>query len=395
MSNIRVVGEEGSFTWDATVNRYGKKNRLIGVPGQPELIKKLSLKQKNRIKDASVVPIWNSNSGTISFDQKTGENLTAGVLKGDSGAVMDLWGRRIVFTMGINGKRLAHNGTVYSVAVARAQCSDFFDTHKNIKFDSDKTKTTNIALRNFQKDKQDGNGLLCNIELLKKHSITIVKGDFANPFNYTVFFGLNRYPKRGPIRPKISLGCFLMDLQGQTGLPTEFIAHWNDITKSREILTAKNILLALPKIDFILRYEQAKALILMETPARKDLKNPWVDVSGDTNIDSLGQVGLLRKSFAMETCDLVKGLRKDKRKVVFYGKSEKGNCFWACPALNISVHGFEPELVKNCAKIQVIRLNNLFKEGIKFSDEATKILKQFSKNEAGVKLASNSKPEPR
>lgn len=393
MSNIYVVGEEGSFTWDATIKRYGKGNRLIGVSSQPELLKKLSINGKNRIKVASVAPIWNSNSGTISFDQKTGENLTAGALKGDSGNVIDLWGRRIIFSLGLQGARLAHNGTVYSVAVAKAQCSDFFDKNKSIKFDSDKTKTTNIALRNFQKDKNPGNGLLCNIELLKKHKIRIIKGDFANPFNYTVFFGLNRYPGKKADRPKISLGCLLMDLQGQTGLPTDFITYWNDITKSREILSAQNILHASPKIDFILRYEQSKALVLLEMRARKDLSNPWLDISGDSNIDSLGQVGLLRKSFALETCELIKGLRKDRRKIIFYGKPGKGNCFWACPSLNISVHGFEPELVKNCAKIQVIRFSNLFKEGVKFSDEAVRILRQFNKNEALIKLAADSKPE--
>lgn len=176
-------------------------------------------------------------------------------------------------------------------------------------------------------------------------------------------------------------------------MPTEFIAHWNDITKSREILSAKNILYASPKIDFILRYEQSKALVLLEMTASKDLSNPWLDVSGDSSIDSLGQVGLLRKSFALETCELVKGLCKDKRKVIFYGKPGKGNCFWACPSLNICVHGFEPELVKNCAKIQVIRFSNLLKEGVKFPDEAVRILRQFDKNEALVKLAADSKLE--
>ena len=183
MSNIYVVGEEGSFTWDATIKRYGKGNRLIGVPSQPELLKGLSIKNKKRIKGAAVAPIWNSNSGTITFDQKTGENLTAGALKGDSGNIIDLWGRRIIFSLGVHETRLASDGTVYSVAVAKAQCSDFFGKNKTIKFHSDTTKSTNIAFRDFNKDKKNGNGLLCNIELLKKHNIRIIRGDFANQFN--------------------------------------------------------------------------------------------------------------------------------------------------------------------------------------------------------------------
>lgn len=393
MPKIHVVGDEGSFTWLVSVERYGKGNRLIGGYGQQDLLKKLSRKKKNRIKESSVVPIWNSNFGTVAFNKKAGEDLTAGTLRGDAGDIIDVWGRRIAFNLGVHGSKLAKDGTVYSVAVAQAQCSDFFDTHKGIKFDGDKTKTTNIACRNFLNNRKDGNGLLCSIELLEKHKIQIIKGDFANPFNYTVFFGVNRYPSKKEFIPKISLGCFLMDLQGQNGLPTEFIAHWNDITKSKDILGAKNIIQSLPRINFILRFEQSRALVLMEMPARRDLVNPWVDTAGDSKIESLGQVGLLKKSFIFETCGLIESFHRNKRKAIFYGRDGKGSYFWFCPPLKIAVHGFEAELVKNCARIQVIRLNNLFKEGLEFPDEAKAILRQFPKREKSLKLAANSKPE--
>ena len=391
MPKIHVVGKEGSFTWLASVERYGKDNRLIGGYGQQDLLKKLSRERKDRIKDPSVVPIWNSNFGTVEFNKKMGEDLTAGTLKGAAGNIIDVWGRRIKFILGVHGSELAKNGTVYSVAVAEAQCSDFFDKYGGITFDG--CKTTNIACRKFLSNKKDGNGLLCSIELLERHKIHVIKDNFTNSFNYTVFFGLNQYPSKKKIIPKVSLGCFLMDLQGQNELPMEFLEYWNDITKAKDISEAKNIIQVLPKINFILRFEQSRALVLVEMPARRDLANPWVGTARDSPVELLGQVGLLKKSFTFETCDLIKSFRGNRQKAIFYGKDREGRCFWSCPTLKIVMHGFEAGLVRNCARIQVRRLSNLFKDGLKFPDEAKIILGQFPKNEKLLKLAEDSKPE--
>jgi hypothetical protein len=322
--------------------------------------------------------------------------LTAGALKGDAGQITDLWGKHIIFNLGVHGNKLSNNGVVYSVVVAKRQCSDFINKNK-VSFKG--SKTTNIACQKFLDNKKAGNGLLCSLDLLKKHGINIIQQNIENPFNYTVFFGLNKYPGKTKNMPKVSLGCFLMDLQGHNELPTDFNSHWSDITKTREILSARNVLSVLPKINFILRYESSKALLLMEMPVQKGLDDPWGGISGDTDIELLGQVGLLKKSFADETCDLIKTYPVDSRKVVFYGKKHiesgevKENYFWVCDALKISVHGFEYELVKNCAKLQVIRMNNLLKEGIDFPNEAKEVLGQFSKNEKTLKLAADSKPD--
>lgn len=397
MSNIHIVGEEGSFTWSATNDRYQGNNNLKGGYDQQQLLEKLSKSAKDRIVETAIVPIWNSNYGTIVVNKRTKEDLTAGVLKGDAGQIIDLWGKHIIFNLGVSDNKLSQNGVVYSVIVAERQCSDFFNENKKVLFKG--YKTTNLACQEFLGNKKNGDGLLCSMDLLVKHGINVIKQNIENHFNYTVFFGLNKYPEETKNTPKVSLGCFLMDLEGQTALPTDFINHWNDITKTKAILSSRNALSILPKINFILRYESSKALLLMEMPVQKGQDDPWEGISGDTDIELLGQVGLIKKSFARETCDLIKTFPLDSRKVVFYGKKHvnskgvKENYFWVCDALKISVHGFEYELVKNCAKLQVIRLNNLLKEGIAFPDEAKEVLEQFSKNEKILKLAADSKPD--
>jgi len=398
MGNIHVVGGENSFTWLASRSRFGKKHRLINGGDQQILLKKLATKNKKRLTDPAVVPIWNSNSGAIVLDDRTQENLTAGTLKGDAGKIVDLWGKQISFSLGTLGNKLSKKCAIYSVIVAKHQCSDFFITNDMTFCDA---STTTIACQDFIAKGQNGDGLLCSVELLRKNKINILKKDVANPFNYTVFFGLNKYPAKNQYTPKISLGCFLMDLQGHNDLPTEFILHWNEIAKSKNIISKKNIIHSMPKIVFILRFEESKVLLLMEMPIKKGLKNPWMPVSGDSSVKLLGQVGLLNKSFSKEISGLSMRFRRLPKKdiSIFYERRYEDqnkkicNCFWSCPQLNISVHGFEPDLVKNCARLQVDRLNNLSKEGMNLLPEVKSILNRYDKDIGALKLANDSKPD--
>ena len=65
MANIYLVGDKGSFTWLASRRRFGKNHKLINGGSQQELLKKVSVKNKNRIRESTIVPVWKSNSGTI------------------------------------------------------------------------------------------------------------------------------------------------------------------------------------------------------------------------------------------------------------------------------------------------------------------------------------------
>ena len=66
---------------------------------------------------------------------------------------------------------------------------------------------------------------------------------------------------------------------------------------------------------------------------------------------------------------------------------------WVCPALNISVHGYDKKLVKKCAEIQVRHLKSLLDAGIELSETAVKELNRFSKDPGSLNLAADSEPE--
>ena len=136
MTIIFVVGDNGSFTWEATIKRFGSTHKLTNGGSQLQLLRKLLRINKRRIVGSSIVPIWNSNSGTIVLDDKTNEDLTAGTLKGDAGKIIDLWGERIIFGFGVVGKKLVKGAKIYSVSVAEWQCSDFIAENPDAIFGS-------------------------------------------------------------------------------------------------------------------------------------------------------------------------------------------------------------------------------------------------------------------
>jgi hypothetical protein len=66
---------------------------------------------------------------------------------------------------------------------------------------------------------------------------------------------------------------------------------------------------------------------------------------------------------------------------------------WICPALNISVHGYDKDLVRKCAEIQVRYLQSLMNTGIALSDTARGVLQRFAENPDVLKLSPDSVPD--
>ena len=395
MAKVHIVGGKDSFTHIAWKKRYGNKNPFESH-SHADLVTAL-LERRIPIDEVSIVPLWNSNSGTVNMNQKT---KTPYIFSGQAGDIVDLWPNRITYTLGVKGDNLSDKCKIFSVKVASDQCRKFL---KKIKVHNTKRfkghNTTTEAGTSFQKNAVIGDGLLCSEMFLKDNGIATKSDRVTNPYNMTIFSTLNSLPKlRIKSRGKMfSLGCIITELNGNE-LPPEFRDYWKSLFTSHQAEDSIDILYEIPKILFILRYEQSKALMLLEMPSDTP-QNPWPEPERGTDvmdndleiIDSKGQVGLIHKSFSTEEKTLfLNHFMVAEDKIVFYGLGE--TFIWASPALNIFVHGFDPNLVKECALLQVLNLKSLMDYGISMPPSADKLLSNFERSRKRLKLDPASQP---
>lgn len=395
MPTIHIVGADYSFTHDATKQRYG-----IVDDGQytfidhehPELVSSL-LDKKISPAHSAVVPLWNSNTGTVNFDRQT---KTADLFL-KARPVHDLWPQQIIFKLAIKNKHLTDESNIFSVKVARSQCSLFL---KQIKLlDPDRFKehpSTTAAADSFIDNAQLNDGLLCSEALLNSKRLKSSDVNVTNPHNFTIFSTFNTIPSGSPNGCPISLGCVLVNLTGNE-LPTEFIRYYKNLLTMEEIQESQDVSFIMPKILFIWRYESSKALLLLEMDVEDYTENPWPPPDIDSEESELqewdfcDQVGRIYEPFSGNIVHLFTNIFDVSKECVFYGY---GDCYtWVCPALNISVQGFDKDLVKTCAKTQVLHLKDLVDAGNDVPLSTKHMLRLLQKDEANLKLAADSEPD--
>ncbi|MDP3296402.1 MAG: prephenate dehydratase domain-containing protein [Thermodesulfovibrionia bacterium] len=395
MKKVHIVGGKYSFTYIAWKERYGNKNPFESHT-HGDLVTAL-LEGEIPRDEVSIVPLWNSNSGPVNMDQKT---KTPDIFSGQAGAIVDLWPNGITYALGVKGDNLSDKCKIFSVKVASDQCRKFLKkikVHNTERFKGHNTTTE--AGTFFQQNAAIGDGLLCSEMFLQDNGIATKNDRVTNPYNMTIFSTLNSLPKlRGKSKERMfSLGCIITELNGNE-LPPEFREYWKSLFTSHQAEDSIDILHEIPKILFILRYEQSKALMLLEMPSDTP-QNPWPEPEREADIidtgleiiDSKGQVGLIHQSFSAEEKTLfLNHFMVTEDKIVFYGLGE--TFIWASPALNIFVHGFDPELVKECALLQVLNLKSLMDYGISMPPSADKLLSNFERSRKRLKLDPSSQP---
>lgn len=390
MGRIHIVGTEYSFTYNACKSRYPEKQsdpyNFIGHE-QPELVAFL-LEKKIPVDEPSVVPLWNSNSGTIKMEkrQRTGELFLQ-----RAGPIYDLWPEQIIFKLFVKDGSLTEKSRIFSVKVAAKQCSRFFaklGVSESERFEG--RHSTTDAADAFLREARSYDGLLCGEDLLRAKGLTPLDGEVTNPNNFTIFSTFNKMPVSFPGAHTMSLGCIVVDLDGNE-LPTEFIDYYKNMVNMHEIEKAPDVFLAMPKILFVLRYEESRALMLLEMDSGGLKESPWEIPEIESGLDFYDEVGRIYKSFALQVTDLFKKEFNCRKGCVFYGY---GNSYvWACPGLNVSVHGYDKDLVRTCAKVQVLHLKSLLDAGIELPETAVKELNRFGKDPGSLKLANDSEPE--
>lgn len=390
MGKIHIVGTAYSFTYNACKTRYperkGNPQEFIGHT-HPDLVSFL-LERKINKDESAVAPLWNSNSGTVDMDKR---RLTGELFLQKAGSVYDLWPEEIVFKLYVKNGDLSKKSRIFSVKVASKQCSRFLskigvsESKRFVGLNS----TTDAADTFLQKAKQY-DGLLCGEDLLKARKLIPLDKEATNPNNFTIFSTFNKMPIRFPDDHRMSLGCIVVDLDGNE-LPTEFIDYYKNMVNMHEIEKAPDVFLAMPKILFVLRYEESRALMLLEIDTGGLKESPWEVPEIESGLDFYDEVGRIYESFASNVSDLFRNRFNCSKGCVFYGYGD--SYVWSCPALNVSVHGYDKELVRTCAKIQVFHLKSLLDSGIEFPKNAIHELKKVGKDIASLKLSADSEPD--
>ena len=384
MNKYHVVGEKMSFTHLACIERYGKQNKVIDGYTFDKLVEKV--KKKKLKDDTAVIPLWNSNFGTIAFKVEK-EEITAGLLKGVDGRIIDAWGTHIPFHCATKDGKFSTKRKVYSVKVAQGQCSNFLKKHKLELVDGG-CSTTTEAFKKYTQSIITTDTVLCSPELLKLNNVVPIKKSVQNPLNFTVFFSFN---KKLNLKPKYSLCCFLMDLQGSVNVPIEFTNYWRELIESMKVKKTSELFNGLPRIIFVLRYKNSKVLVLAEMPVNNGNDDPWLRPDFESGIESFPQVGGTHKSIASETCALAKALKNSNQRAIFYGHETYETYFWACPELNTVVQGADQKLVQNFSKLQVNTMVSLKeKYGLVLNEKINKLLNAYIKNNEYLLLGPKS-----
>src|SRR3989339_1356581 len=119
MANIYIVGRENSFTHEACLARYGGTHSYKFGCKHPELVK-LLIENSVDEKDAAVVPLWNSNAGTINMSDEKNQDNVVKLLTKEAGVIVDIWPHHILFNQGVKAGLAfdTNKGNIFSVEVA-------------------------------------------------------------------------------------------------------------------------------------------------------------------------------------------------------------------------------------------------------------------------------------
>lgn len=390
MVKIHIVGTEYSFTYNACKRRYPQQQSApqeFISHEQPDLVA-LLLEGKVPEDESAVAPLWNSNSATVDMGKRQG---TGRLFLQKGGAIYDLWPEQIVFKLFVKDGALTEKSWIFSVKVAAKQCSRFFaDIGVSQSQQFKESTSTTAAAKRFIQEARSYDGLLCSGELLESMGLEPLDEEATNPNNFTIFSTFNKVPVNFPGPHTISLASIVVDLDGNE-LPTEFIEYYKDMLSVPEIEKAADACLAIPKILFILRYEESRALMLLEMDAAGFQDSPWESPEIESGLDFYDEVGRIYESFALKVARLFKQAFNCSEGCVFYGYGD--SYVWACPGLNVSVHGYDKELVRTCARVQLLHLKSLLDAGIEFPEPAVTELKRFEQDPASLKLAVDSEPD--
>ncbi len=312
----------------------------------------------------SVLPMWNSHKGEIRFSHVL-EMLFQKQVR-----LYTLWSNGIVFECIVKDDIGFEQITkITSVHVASEQCSLFIEKTK-AEFIA-KGATTD-AVEEF-KNNPEINAALCAPG--QNEGFKVLSDNVANPLNFTTFALLGCADSINWTEEE--WGSFIGRMNNLSSvyygvqMPIRSVAFSDDQKKLFDDLTDEAMSINdVPKIIFVTKRTTDQCGLLIES-STSVLPDYILNEDGNsTEIEVIQDIGVSHYAYTEKIYDFLndKFTSEIKHDFIRHSSLQNDTCFFACPKLEILIHGFEEEVVEPVMRQVVDKYFELIENGIGRTD---------------------------
>jgi hypothetical protein len=320
----------------------------------------------------AVLPMWNSHKGEIDISHAF-EMIFEQLVR-----LHALWPKSIIFEcVGKNEIKLEDVRKIVSVSVAAEQCSKFVQD-LGAEFIPAQPNSTPAAYKIF-KDNADIHAVLC-APGLNEDNFKVLCKNASNPVNFTTFALLaslksqawdesawgSLYDKLNPAK-RVYFGV---------QMPMRNVAFSDDQKALFNELTAEtDSIKDIPNILFVTKRSPDKCGLLIEAEHKTLPDDILTDEGYSTEIEVIQDIGGTNSKYSDTVYPLLSSEFYDHLKHDFIKHRSVKNytCFFACPPLEIIMHGFEENVVEPVMRLLIDKYFELYNNGIR----CTEIQKEF------------------
>jgi len=323
----------------------------------------------------SILPMWNSHKGEIDISHAF-EMIFQQLVK-----LHTLWPKTIVFECVGKGEiKLKDIKKIISVKVAKEQCSKFI---KDIGAEFVPAKATTDAFKIFKRS-DDIHAVLC-APGQNKDNLKVLCKNAANPVNFTTFallaclesetWGGSEWGSLyGKLNPKTRVYFGVQ-------MPIRNVAFSDDQKALFSELTAEtDSIKDVPRILFVTRRSLDKCGLLIEAE-QEDLPDDILTDEGySTEIKVIQDIGETHSNYTERIRSFLSNEFSGhvKHDFVRHRSVENDTCFFACPPLEIIIHGFEYNVVEPVMKLLIDKYFDLYNNGIKCTEAQKGFFKKYN-----------------
>ncbi len=374
LERILVFAGETSLTGIATRNRFPE----LCIEGDDESFEEM-IKIASEEQALAVLPLWNSHKGEI-------KRKTALEMAFDSKVkIQELWPMRIKFELiGRKHSTLKQVNKIIIVFAATPQCSKFL---KKFKFEE---RTSTVAsYKEFLSD-NSFDAVLCAPGQWDKDKCVKLIDDVSNPYNFTTFILLGNIDiqkckgrKWAPLRKHGTPKRFKITGVDMPLLIPTLTEEQQDFLE--DLTNDANSINDIPRIIFIFKREASRCGILIESTLENLSLSPQENGYLPDIIVKSG-LGESNKQYTDMTINLMKTEFPKFISHDFVKHIGTQTCLYACPKLNIIVHGFDHEVVEAVVRKIINKYFELIDNGLPCSGVQKKLFNKY-KNEYYDKAA--------